>query len=90
MTEAMIERKVCDYARKVGWRPIKLSGMHDVGKPDKMFLRNGETVFIEFKATGKKPTDLQLKWLEDLRKWGFRATWVDNVTDGRKFLGAKK
>lgn len=90
MTEAQIEKKVCDYAKNMGWKNMKLSGEHDRGKPDRMFLRKSVAAFVEFKVTGAKPTVLQNKWLADLRELGFRATWVDNVNDGKRFFDSMK
>lgn len=87
MKESSVESAVCKYAKSKGWLPVKLSGPGDRGKPDRMFLRNGKAVFIEFKAPGKKPTALQLRWLEQLSDMGFVATWVDNVEEGMKFIG---
>lgn len=91
MTEAQIEKKVCNYAAKnYGWKNMKLSGSHDRGKPDRMFMRKGITVFVEFKSEGKMPSVLQNKWLGDLRELGFRCTWVDNVDDGKRFFDSMK
>lgn len=90
MSESTIETAVCKYAKGMGWKNMKLSGAHDRGKPDRMFLRKGVAVFVEFKDNGKKPTALQNKWLLDLRELGFRSTWVDNVADGKRFFDSMK
>jgi hypothetical protein len=86
MNESTIERTVTLHAKRLGWISLKLSGAHDRGKPDRMYLRRGVTVFIEFKAPGKLPTALQNKWIKDLREAGFKATWIDNFEDGKKFF----
>lgn len=86
MRESTVEKQVCEYAKQLGWRSIKLAGMHDRGKPDRMFLRNGKVMFVEFKAPGHKPTALQMKWLNDLSDMGFTADWVDSVSDGKLFF----
>lgn len=86
MNEAIIERNVTLHAKRLGWMSVKLSGTHDRGKPDRMYLRQGTTVFVEFKAFGKLPTALQNKWIKDLREAGFKATWIDNFEDGKKFF----
>lgn len=82
MKESTIESKVCAYARSKGILPIKNAAPGHRGIPDRMFLKDGKVMFIEFKAPGKTPTALQRKWLEDLKEQGFRATWTDNVTEG--------
>lgn len=86
MTESIIERNVTLHAKRRGWISVKLSGVHDRGKPDRMYLRRGFAVFIEFKAPGKLPTALQQKWIKDLREAGFKATWIDNFEDGKRFF----
>lgn len=86
MRESAVERAVCEYAKAMGWLVLKLSGTHDRGKPDRMFLRKGVAVFIEFKAPGKKPTALQERWLRQLTEEGFVAVYTDNVQDGKRLI----
>jgi hypothetical protein len=86
MKEQLIEIVVCKFAKDHGILATKLSGPNEKGRPDRMFLHQGKAAFIEFKAPGKKPTALQMKWLLDLKYRGFAATWVDNVADGVGFL----
>ena len=61
---------------------MKLAGPNQKGQPDRMILKNGRVLFIEFKAPGKKPTALQLMWLRDLHWQGFAAICIDNVEEG--------
>ena len=84
--ESTIEKNVCDYARKLGCLVLKLAGPNQKGQPDRMFLYRGRALFIEFKTPGKRPTPLQCKWLADLVKQCFHATWVDNVDDGKRHV----
>jgi Holliday junction resolvase len=82
MRESTIERAVCAYAKAKGCLVLKLAGPNQKGQPDSMFLRDGKVLFIEFKATGKRPTALQERFLRDLQLQNFNADWVDTVTDG--------
>jgi hypothetical protein len=82
MRESTIEKKVCDYARQKGLIVMKLSGINQKGQPDRMFLKNGQSLFIEFKAPGKLPTALQYRWLSQLRSEGFTASHCDNPESG--------
>lgn len=82
MLEKIIESRVTNYAKNKGWQSIKLSGPNDRGKPDRLFLKDGRAVFVEFKATGKKPTDKQLHEIEKLRKNGFAVFVVDSTEKG--------
>ena len=82
MRESAIEKKVCDYARRNGCLVLKLAGPNQKGQPDRVFLKNGRVLFIEFKAQGKRPTALQEKWLKDLHWQGFAAICVDSAEKG--------
>jgi hypothetical protein len=87
MRESAIEKRICDHARSKGWIVLKLSGAnHDAGKPDRLFLRNGQAVFMEIKAKGACPTALQERWLTSLIDQGFTAVWTDNVEDGCRVI----
>ena len=86
MRESAIEKRICDHARSKGWLVLKLSGANDRGKPDRLFLRNGQAVFMEIKAPGKSPTALQERWLNSLIDQGFTAVWTDNAEDGCRVI----
>lgn len=82
MRESAIEKAVCDHARKNGCMVMKLAGPNQKGQPDRMFLKNGRVLFLEFKAPGKLPTALQCKWMAQLREQGFHAYACDSVVNG--------
>lgn len=86
MLEKHIEQAVCRYAESEGCIVVKLNGPGDRGKPDRMFLRNGVVLFIEFKKPGGRATPLQIKWQERLRASGFVAEFVDTVADGVRLV----
>lgn len=77
MLEKQIEAKVCRWAKKNGVKFYKLGGQNNRGKPDRIFMYNGETLFLELKAPGKKPTKLQDQEIESLRACGIHADWAD-------------
>lgn len=87
MRESAIERAVVEHAKTAGWIAIKLNGPGDKGKPDRLFLKDGSAIFVEFKAPGKRPTALQEQYLQRLRAAGFSAVVVDNVDVGKVMLG---
>jgi Holliday junction resolvase len=82
MSESAIEKKVCDFARAAGCIVMKLSGANQRGQPDRLFIRMGRVLFIEFKAPGKTPTELQHRWIHNLTVHGMSATWCDSVASG--------
>lgn len=87
MLEKDVERQICKFAKDNGITVLKLGGMNDRGKADRMFMKKGVVAFLEIKAPGKDPTALQLRFLKERVEDGFDAQWVDNVPDGIKFLG---
>lgn len=88
MRESSIERPVCAFAREHGILVLKLASMGGAqrGVPDRLFLKDGISAFVEFKAPNKKPRALQAKWLERLSAAGFHATWCDDVERGKEWL----
>ena len=86
MKESTIERAVCAYAKAKGCLVMKLAGPNQKGQPDRMFIKDGRVLFIEFKAPGKLPTALQLKWLDDLTAQGVKACWRDNIKEGKELI----
>jgi hypothetical protein len=84
MRESTIEKAVCAYAKSKGCLTLKLSGMNQRGQPDRMFIRSGRVLFIEFKSPGKRPTLLQLKWLIDLGDQGMTVAWCDDIDRGKE------
>ena len=86
MRESTIERAVCAYAKSKGCLTLKLSGQNQKGQPDRMFLRDGRVMFIEFKAPGKRPTALQARWLDRLTDQDFYASNCDDIEAGKRLI----
>lgn len=86
MSEATIERAVCAFAKQYGCLVLKLAGPNQKGQPDRMFLRDGKVLFVEFKAPGKKPTALQMKWMSDLFCNNFPAFVCDDINEGKQLI----
>lgn len=85
--EKDIEKKVCEWARKQGCLVYKFTSPSQRSVPDRMFvLPYGTVVFIEFKAPGKQPTELQTKELLKLQGSGVRACWCDNYNRAVQWL----
>lgn len=69
-SEKYLERKLCAEVKKLGGIAYKFVSPGRRGVPDRMVaLPHSQTVFVELKSEGKKPTPLQeieIKRLEDL------------------------
>ncbi len=99
MLEKEIQAKVITYAKSLGIQSIRMyfgPGIQ-TGWPDVLFLiPGGRPLFIEFKATGKKPTKKQMRKIEYLGGLGYSVLWSDNIEkakhelDYNNFSGRKK
>ena len=79
MLEKDLEKKVRDYAKKVGVLCYKFTAPGRRSVPDRMFMYRGAVFFIELKAKGKKPSIAQLREIEKIRNQGVWAYWADNL-----------
>jgi len=86
MRESTIEKAVCAYAKLKGCLVIKLAGQNQRGQPDRLFIRTGRCLFVEFKAPGKRPTALQIKWLNELNNNGMAVAWCDDIDQGKQLI----
>ena len=84
--ESEVESKVVDYAKSRGCMERKMNGPGYRGWPDRLFMYNGLTVWVEFKRLGEKPTNLQKVLHDRLRANGFDVHVVDNVFYGRTVI----
>lgn len=82
MRELKIEQAVCAAARKAGWLPFKFTSPSQRAVPDRLFIRDGRVIFIEFKAPGKKATKLQLHVHDKMRAHGAEVFVVDSLEAG--------
>lgn len=79
MSEQKVQTQIKKYLEKLGYKVIKLIQLSENGYPDLMALKNGKSIFIEVKAKGKKPRELQLHRIEQLNNIGFKAFWADSL-----------
>ena len=86
MLESAIESAVCKYAKSKGWLVYKFVSPNNRGVPDRIMLRNGVILFVEFKATGKQPTTLQQYIIKRILGENFNVYVIDSVEIGKKTL----
>jgi|TARA_R110000787_G_scaffold11723_2_gene38540 Holliday junction resolvase len=86
MLEAPIEKAVCKYAKDKGWLVYKFVSPANRGVPDRIFMKDGEVFFIEFKATGKKPTKLQQSVISKMRDNLMTVYVVDSIEYGKDII----
>ena len=85
--EKKLEKRCCDVARVHGWWTRKFSSPSNRGVPDRIFLKDGRVVFLEFKAPGNQPTRLQFHELDQITKHGGISDWIDNIDKFKNILG---
>lgn len=78
MRERDIESWAVREATKAGWwcRKFKAPGRRSA--PDRVFARYGRVFFVEFKATGETPTELQADEHAKMRAAGLTVYWTDS------------
>ena len=86
LRESHIEHACCALAKAVGWLTFKFVSPAHRGVPDRIFIKEGRIVFVEFKAPGKKPTKLQESVIAKLRASGCEVHVCDSVEKFRAAL----
>jgi hypothetical protein len=80
LLERDIQSKCVDWARTRGWWARKFSSPANRSVPDYIFGKWGCTLFVEFKAPGKKPTDAQADEHKAMYDVGLMAHIIDDVS----------
>jgi hypothetical protein len=80
--EAKVKAKVKKVLNDIGayYAMPATGGYGSSGVPDFLICHHGKFVAVECKANGGKPTALQLKHLDDIRKAGGIALLIDETT----------
>lgn len=87
MRETRLERRFKKEIERRGGRALKFISPGMRGVPDRLvLLPGGQAVFVEMKAPGEKPTPLQEKRADDLRKLGFQVYCIDSITTIDEFI----
>jgi hypothetical protein len=79
MRESLIESKCCQWAKAQGWLSYKFVSPSQSGVPDRLFIRNAQVVFVEFKATGEQLRPLQVRVIDKMRANGATVHVIDSV-----------
>lgn len=83
VSEARIERAVCAYARRTGWLVYKFTSPGQRSVPDRIFMRGGAVVLIEFKRPGARVPPAQEHEHARIRTiGGLTVNVVDDIVSG--------
>lgn len=84
--EIQIEVPACEFAEKRGWLQTKFVTTSGRAWPDRIFIRKGRVIFIEFKRPGEEPTPTQYKRHREIRAQGVEVFWTDNLEEAKRIL----
>lgn len=86
-SEKTLEAHLRTEVEKRGGQALKYTSQYHRGMPDRVVLMPGGLVyFVELKSEGKKPTLLQVKAHEKLRRLGFFVVVIDSTETLGDFL----
>ena len=84
--ETEIEAPASDFAETRGWMQCKIMKLSKRAWPDRLFIRRGRVIFIEFKRPGEEPTQQQLYRHNQIRAHGVEVFWTDNLERAKEIL----
>lgn len=84
--EKDIEAKVTKWAKGHGWLSYKFVSPSQRGVPDRVFIKHGTVVFVEFKAPGKTATPLQRATIAKMLASGADVRIFDDADTAIRFL----
>jgi len=84
--ESSVEGDAMKFAILRGWWEAKFVSPNQRGVPDRLLIRAGRVIFIEFKKFGKEPTRQQLKRHREMREHGAEVFVVDTLQEAKEIL----
>ena len=79
MSEQIVERALVNRVKALGGIPFKFTSPGRRSVPDRLcLLPEGRVIFVELKAPGKRPTELQAREHDRLRALGFDVRVIDS------------
>lgn len=84
--ETDIEKAVVNEAKAHGWKSRKQASPNSRAASDRLFIRRGRVVFIEFKKPGGKIGKAQLKEHHDIIAHGGESYILDSMTEALRVL----
>jgi hypothetical protein len=84
--ESSIEAALVKFAKANGVLTYKFVSPSHRGVPDRLFVGNGTTLYLELKRPGEKPTPIQDREIKRLAEKMVPAFCVDNVEAGKALI----
>lgn len=86
LRESSLESKIRRHAIQNGWLTYKFTSPGVRGVPDRIFIKNGRLIFVEFKSEDGQLSKLQNIQIQKLREHGMEVFVINNVPDGKAIL----
>lgn len=79
--ESRIEKTSRLIAEKNGWFQVKIERTSINGFPDRLFIRNGQTVYVEFKNSAGRLSLEQQRVIDTMREHGAVVYVISSVEE---------
>lgn len=87
MRESAVEKKLSRFAKENKGLSLKWTSPSMVGVPDRIVILSGGKIgFVELKAPGRKPRQIQQAVIRKLYRLGCRVASVDNSRSAEGFI----
>lgn len=87
MLERDIEAYLVKRCKEIGALCCKFTSPSRRSVPDRLITFSGRVLFVELKATGKKPTEAQVRDHERRRAAGAEVVWLDSKEGVDRVIG---
>ena len=82
--ESAIERRLTRWCKKFGVLTYKFNSQSMRGVPDRIYMKDGNILFLELKRVGRKPTKLQEHHILQINRHGINADWAAGFDEARE------
>ena len=79
MLESKLQASCLKYAKSKGWYVLKVIKCNISGFPDSVLFKDGQTIFVEYKAINGIQSELQKYQQKLLENQGFKYYLVNNL-----------
>lgn len=86
MRESKLEKDICKEAKADGWFVRKVQWVNRKNACDRLFIKDGRHVWIEFKAPGEPARKSQEREHQRMIDAGAEVYVCDNYRDARRIL----
>ncbi len=84
MLEKYIEKEVSKFARSEGWISYKFVSPSHRSVPDRVYIKNGVVLFVEFKSAGKVSNKGQDAEHRKITNAGIAVYVIDSIESGKE------